>query len=545
MPLPINIDDLLHGRSVESERLEFKKGWNPEVVIRTMCAFANDFNNWGGGYIIIGIDENDGKPVFPPEGLQQNQLDPIQKEVTSLGHRLSPNYFPICVPYLFMGQHILVLWCPAGEIRPYSAPDTFQKGAPYSKYIRIGSTTVKAKGEALRQLDEMSVRVPFDDRVNQQATLNDLDLATIQAYLQEIKSNLFEESINMPLAELCTSMQIARGINENIRPLNVGLLFFNKEPEKFFPRAWIEVVWHKGESFTEHYFTGQLHKQLRDALSFIKTNIIAEKVVKHPDRAEADRFYNFPYTAVEEVLANAVYHKSYELRDPIEVQIYPDRINILSFPAAIPPVTGEMLNANSIPYFRFYRNRRIGDFLKELQLTEGRATGLPAIHKAMNKNGSPAPIFDTDNSTYFMVTLHIHPMYIEQQSDQVANQAKDPVKEHLFSSLDELIGFTSGTKDLPKDLPKDLLSKEAKILLELTVHDKVKEILLFSESYKTREEILRNLGLVKKSKHKIKFIDPLLEIGWIEMKHPDKINHPDQGYRITESGKRLLELIRN
>ena len=29
MPLPINIHELLRGKSVEWERLEFKEGWNP------------------------------------------------------------------------------------------------------------------------------------------------------------------------------------------------------------------------------------------------------------------------------------------------------------------------------------------------------------------------------------------------------------------------------------------------------------------------------------------------------------------------------------
>lgn len=41
MALPINIDDLINCRTVESERIEFKEGWNPEEVIRSMCAFAN------------------------------------------------------------------------------------------------------------------------------------------------------------------------------------------------------------------------------------------------------------------------------------------------------------------------------------------------------------------------------------------------------------------------------------------------------------------------------------------------------------------------
>jgi ATP-dependent DNA helicase RecG len=67
--LPINIDELLKGQIVEWERLEFKEGWNPEAFIRTVSAFANDINNWGGGYLILGVKEELGQPVFPPVGL--------------------------------------------------------------------------------------------------------------------------------------------------------------------------------------------------------------------------------------------------------------------------------------------------------------------------------------------------------------------------------------------------------------------------------------------------------------------------------------------
>jgi hypothetical protein len=66
MLLPINIHEILKGRLVEWERLEFKKGWNPEAVLHTLCAFANDFHNWGGGYIFIGIEAKQGRPVLPP-----------------------------------------------------------------------------------------------------------------------------------------------------------------------------------------------------------------------------------------------------------------------------------------------------------------------------------------------------------------------------------------------------------------------------------------------------------------------------------------------
>jgi len=40
LKLPISLDDVLRGKAVEWERLEYKAGWNPEGVLHTMCAFA-------------------------------------------------------------------------------------------------------------------------------------------------------------------------------------------------------------------------------------------------------------------------------------------------------------------------------------------------------------------------------------------------------------------------------------------------------------------------------------------------------------------------
>ena len=66
MALAINIEELIAGNIIESDRMEFKSGWNPQAILHSICAFANDFNNIGGGYIIVGIQEKDGQPVFPP-----------------------------------------------------------------------------------------------------------------------------------------------------------------------------------------------------------------------------------------------------------------------------------------------------------------------------------------------------------------------------------------------------------------------------------------------------------------------------------------------
>ena len=105
--LPINIKDLLKGKPVEWERLEFKEGWNPLDTLHTICAFANDFHNLGGGYIFIGIKEQNGRPVLPPVGIDPDQFDSIQKEILNLGfNSIQPYYLPIVVPVEIDGRHL-------------------------------------------------------------------------------------------------------------------------------------------------------------------------------------------------------------------------------------------------------------------------------------------------------------------------------------------------------------------------------------------------------------------------------------------------------
>jgi len=172
------------------------------------------------------------------------------------------------------------------------------------------------------------------------------------------------------------------------------------------------VVWFPegpgGDRFDEKSFKGPLARITREALHYIQRNYLRETVVKHPDRAEAERFWNFPYPAIEEAVVNAVYHRSYEEREPIEVRITTDDLVVLSFPGPDRSIRMEDLRAGKA-ITRRYRNRRIGEFLKELDLTEGRSTGIPKVLRVMAENGSPAPEFETDEDrTYFLIRLPIH-----------------------------------------------------------------------------------------------------------------------------------------
>ena len=121
--LSINLNDLLRQRTVEGERIEYKAGWNPDAILRTLCAFANDFENLGGGYVVIGQDcDANGQPLFPPMGLADNQLDKIQQELLAACQLIQPAYFQGLSVELVEGRKLIVLWAPGGQNRPYKAP---------------------------------------------------------------------------------------------------------------------------------------------------------------------------------------------------------------------------------------------------------------------------------------------------------------------------------------------------------------------------------------------------------------------------------------
>ena len=383
MALPINISDLINRRVVENARIDYKADWNPEPILHSICAFANDIDNWGGGYIIIGIEDEDGMPKFPIKGLAKSSIDRINKELLQKCNLIEPRYIPVVEQVTYQGREIIVLWIPGGADRPYKCPVAFptEKAAKSDKayYIRKMSNSIRANQLEERELFLLANNQPFDDRANLTARIEDMKSSLISEFLYAVNSDLRETSLKRPVAEVAASMRLIGGPWEMRRPLNVGLMFFNERPDDFFPYARIEVVDKPdptGIGMTEKVFTGPLDRQLRDALSYIKNYILKEKVTKILGQAEAERIYNYPYAAVEEVLSNAIYHKSYQIGEPITVTVTPEKMEITSLPGPDRTISDEDIQ-NRRMISRRYRNRRNGDFLTELKLVAGPNTGIP------------------------------------------------------------------------------------------------------------------------------------------------------------------------
>lgn len=148
---------------------------------------------------------------------------------------------------------------------------------------------------------------------------------------------------------------------------------------------------------------------------------------------------------MEEVLSNAIYHKSYQIGEPITVTVTPEKMEITSLPGPDRTISDEDIQ-NRRMISRRYRNRRIGDFLKELKLVEGRNTGIPTILRAMAANGSEPPVFETDDErSYFTVILPVQKKFLIPTAQE---QPKRKTRRSLME-IKELILFTLAAERKP------------------------------------------------------------------------------------------------
>ena len=311
--IPLKLEKLLEGRVVESDRVEYKRGWNPAEIITTICAYANDFNNTNGGYIVVGIEEKYGRPKLPPFGIDENHLDKIQQELFQYCNFIIPRYIPQTEIVQYQDKYLLYLWCSAGDDGPYSAPeDVLSKNKHKEYWIKPSSVKTIAKGSELSELFSKFNSVPFDDRVNRQAKTDDIRRGHLEDFLVDSNSALKTEINRKPIEDMLIALEVANATDVGVDIRNIGLLMFGDRPHKFLPGAQIDLVHFKSpdaegsDDFTEKIFTGPVQKQVRDALSYLNAILFVEKVVKHPDRAEADRFFNYPYSALEEILVKEI-----------------------------------------------------------------------------------------------------------------------------------------------------------------------------------------------------------------------------------------------
>lgn len=173
-------------------------------------------------------------------------------------------------------------------------------------------------------------------------------------------------------------------------------------------------------------------------------------------------------------------------------------MEILSLPGPDRSISDEDL-VNRVLISSRYRNRRIGDFLKELKMVEGRNTGVPLIIHAMKQNGSDLPEFISDEArTYFRVVLPIHPVFQTErkQNEHPAQEQRTGSRRRTREELKQLIIVALRQEDL------------------------------------SMREIASQLGYAKLTDTIRTIVKELIEADKVEYMYPDKANNPNQKIKL-------------
>jgi len=260
--------------------------------------------------------------------------------------------------------------------------------------------------------------------------------------------------------------------------------------------------------------TGSVPQMIQATLDRFRNLFIRERVIKVPNQMEALRIFNYPYQAIEEAVVNAFYHRDYDFCEPVTIEIEPDCINIMNFPGIDRSISDQTIAEGNRFVSRYYRNRRLGEFLKELELSEGHSTGIPTIQEELERNGSPKAEFYTDEDRRAMrIRIPIHPAFLEPEEglENTPIALQENTKKTTGKTtpkLPEKPAVKTGSKKSTVKKPAVRIAKKT-----LKTYDQI-AIIMSDGNWHKAAEIEGEIGL--KGSRTREILKKMIEIGIIE-----------------------------
>lgn len=368
----------------EGQRLEFKRSLAElETGARAAAAMANT----EGGHILFGV-RDDGTILGAEIGAQTRE-----RVVRAITDNTDPTLYP-SVEYVELdGRTVIVVTVPRSEDRPHLV-----RGRAYK---RVGAADVQMSRAEYERLLLARRQPPFDQRLVEGATYTDLDEAKVQDFLRRRQAAYPGATPpGAPLPQVVAEMlEGARERDGELVPTYTGLLFFGRNPQRFLPRAEVKLARFQGTTtlaFIDRLIVhGTLPEMLDEAERFIRRNTrTAMKVVEF----ESVQVTEYPYDAIREALVNAMAHRDYHHSSGIQVNIFDDRLEVLSPGEALIPLSeleGSHVTRNETLCRRF---RDIGEM-------EQFGTGITKMKRLMREHGLQEPIFE-ERGSFFKVTFY-------------------------------------------------------------------------------------------------------------------------------------------
>lgn len=446
-------NSILEKGSAECSYIEYKKSSRQSAqVLKTICAYGNNYYDNELQYIFLGVEEknddlNKAVPVVPITGIDEGALEKEKNRINSLRSYLYPNISFEVIANEIEGRKYLLIVVPRQTGGPFMVSEKAEKDKSINlkpgRYIRIEAESRLARVDEEYDLLRKFSNFHYCSMTNPDATINDLDADCLSEYLKKTSERKITGELN--------KMEIARSLNlvdkndpSNYKLKNYAVLMFTSTPEKFIPYAYSELIvdmFGTKRKMESKKFTGPVWKQYQNIVNYINDNFLNEIVIREAGKAENRRVENYPFVAVEELVANAIVHNNYENGKPIQIYISEKQINIVNYNKPLPPLSITDLNERRIFNERDTENPELRDMFKALGIIESFGTGIGEAKRAMEENESPKLYYKTfspsDNVTSVVIPVNEEYLYAKTDSEPRKRVGVDSERESSKTKIME------------------------------------------------------------------------------------------------------------
>ena len=500
------------------------------------------FSNSRGGRLVIGINDKSGEI----NALSYMELQETTNLLTSIAsENVIPNVLIDVENVPTTGGAVVVATIPEGKNKPYhdNKGIIWVKNGADKRKVFDNSELADMMGDCGRYYaDEEAVR---------DASIEDLDADTIKLYMMERFSPVFrgknideltmkDYSLDQMAGFVIKGATIERLLRNLrfIRPdgqmTKAAMMLFGKYTQRWLPEITAKCICFFGNSVGGTQFRDKMHDMEIEGNLLNQYRTIMNFFTRNLRKVQVKREFNslgemeIPYESLTEYVVNALVHRSLNIKTPIRIFIFDDRVEIHS-PGSLPNglTIEDVKNGTSMP-----RNVFLFTNANYLLPYTGAGSG---VRRALEYD--PDAVFSngvsdkeiTHASNEFVITIPRKSSQVTDQSNLVTDQASsksEQVTDPVISKTDPAyfeayppIDPVPSKSDLPTDPVRLKLSK------------KQQDIRNFCSVPRSRKEILERAGVSAHFDNRKKYIYDLVEAGVLEPTIPEKPNDPNQKYR--------------
>ena len=395
----------------ESQKVELKKSLSQlNEALKAICAFLNH----KGGIVYFGVDDK-GRII----GLDvtDKTLRKISQQIHS---RIKPEVVPEIKEVKYGGKSIIEVKVPEGANKPY-----FLNGIAYK---RVGTENRIIPPDELKKIILEQRQTRWDEEICEDATLKDIDEEAVRKFLEKAKHERnYDIDTKIGLKDALKKF----GLIKNGRLTNAAILFFGKEPQKFFPQAEVRCAKFKGDDVTKPFISmrvigGRVQEQIEEAEKFVLSNIQKAAWIE-PGKIERIEKWEYPPEAIREAIVNAICHRDYRSSGNVQIRIFDTRIEIWN-PGRLPEgITIESLKKQHISK---PRNRNIAKLLFLIKYIEQWGSGTNKMVEACLREGLPEPEFKEMGNDFCVILTRsrIHELL---ENSELLNERQKQAIEYL------------------------------------------------------------------------------------------------------------------